>query len=84
LVSFPVLGISIDSSLTNQNQTLLASSLQTAYNLGVLATLVQRLLSDLSQAVEERIQNAFDLSRISKDAFASGMLNFVPLILSQF
>ncbi|KAJ3572397.1 hypothetical protein NP233_g3110 [Leucocoprinus birnbaumii] len=57
--------------LRTLNQTLLASSLQTAYNLRVLPTLVQRLLSDLSQAVEERIQSAFDLSRISKDALAT-------------
>ncbi|KAF5351759.1 hypothetical protein D9756_007411 [Leucocoprinus leucothites] len=59
------------TGLKTLNQTLLASSLQTAYNLRVLPTLVQRLLSDLSQAVEERIQNAFDLSRISKDALTN-------------
>ncbi|KAF9008002.1 Golgi transport complex subunit 5-domain-containing protein [Cyathus striatus] len=55
------------TGLTTLNQTLLASSLQTAYNLGVLPTLVQGLLLDLSQAVEDRIRNAFDTSRISKD-----------------
>ncbi|KIJ19018.1 hypothetical protein PAXINDRAFT_128297 [Paxillus involutus ATCC 200175] len=53
--------------LTSLDQSLLASSLQTAYNLRVLPTLVQRLVRDLSEAVEERIQNAFDLSRISKE-----------------
>ncbi|KJA27739.1 hypothetical protein HYPSUDRAFT_62781 [Hypholoma sublateritium FD-334 SS-4] len=56
------------SGLASLNQTLLASSLQTAYNLGVLPTLVQSLLLDLSQAVEERIRGTFDLNKISKDA----------------
>lgn len=63
-----------------QNQTLLASSLQTAYNLGVLPTLVQSLLFDLSQAVEERIRSTFDLNKISKDVSAKGsplLVNFV-------
>ncbi|KDR75381.1 hypothetical protein GALMADRAFT_140887 [Galerina marginata CBS 339.88] len=55
------------SGLSTLNQTLLASSLQTAYNLGVLPTLVQSLLFDLSQAVEDRIRGAFDLNKISKD-----------------
>ncbi|KXN90188.1 Conserved oligomeric Golgi complex subunit 5, partial [Leucoagaricus sp. SymC.cos] len=59
------------TGLKTLNQTLLASSLQTAYNLRVLPTLVQGLLSDLSQAVDGCIQNAFDLSRISKDALSS-------------
>ena len=56
-----------------QNQTKLASSLQTAYNLGVLATLVQSLLADLSQAMEDRIRGTFDLNKISKDAASRGM-----------
>ncbi|KAF9451293.1 hypothetical protein P691DRAFT_773277 [Macrolepiota fuliginosa MF-IS2] len=59
------------TGLKTLNQTLLASSLQTAFNLRVLPALVQGLLSDLSQAVKERIQNAFDLSKISKDALAT-------------
>ncbi|KAF8054168.1 Golgi transport complex subunit 5-domain-containing protein [Lyophyllum atratum] len=48
------------TGLTSLNQSLLASSLQTAYNLRVLPEL----------AVEERIRNAFDLSKISKEALA--------------
>lgn len=56
-----------------QNQTLLASSLQTAYNLGVLPNLVQSLLLDLSQAVEDRIRGTFDLNKISKDVSGKGM-----------
>ncbi|KAH7924634.1 hypothetical protein BV22DRAFT_1090567 [Leucogyrophana mollusca] len=55
------------SGLTTLNQSLLASSLQTAYNLRVLPKLVQSLVSDLSEAVDERIRSAFDLSRISKE-----------------
>lgn len=55
-----------------QNQSLLASSLQTAFNLRVLPELVQSLLSDLSLAVESRIRSAFDLSKISRDASSKG------------
>ncbi|KAF9467272.1 Golgi transport complex subunit 5-domain-containing protein [Collybia nuda] len=58
------------TGLTTLNQSLLASSLQTAYNLRVLPELVQNLILDLSQAVEERIRSAFDLSKISKDALS--------------
>ncbi|KAJ6497874.1 Golgi transport complex subunit 5-domain-containing protein [Mycena sanguinolenta] len=54
--------------LTTLNQSLLASSLQTAFNLRVLPELVQSLISDLSQAVEDRIRSTFDLSKISRDA----------------
>ncbi|KAF8441587.1 hypothetical protein L210DRAFT_3644853 [Boletus edulis BED1] len=54
------------------DQSLLASSLQTAYNLRTLPTLVAGLVRDLSEAVEERIRNTFDLSRISKGIVANG------------
>ncbi|KAF8135795.1 hypothetical protein EV363DRAFT_1447546 [Boletus edulis] len=57
--------------LTSLDQSLLASSLQTAYNLRTLPTLVAGLVRDLSEAVEERIRNAFDLSRISKEIVAN-------------
>ncbi|KAF8135793.1 Golgi transport complex subunit 5-domain-containing protein [Boletus edulis] len=56
--------------LMSLDQSLLASSLQTAYNLRTLPTLVAGLVRDLSEAVEERIRNAFDLSRISKEIVA--------------
>ncbi|KAL0580334.1 hypothetical protein V5O48_001671 [Marasmius crinis-equi] len=56
------------TGLTTLNQSLLASSLQTAFNLRVLPQLVQSLISDLSQAVEERIRSAFDMNKISRDA----------------
>jgi len=60
-----------------QDQSLLASSLQTAHNLRVLPDLVQNLVADLSNAVETRIKSAFDLSRISKEVLAKGKLYVV-------
>lgn len=51
----------------------MASSLQTAYNLRALPTLIQGLSKDLCDAVEERIRIAFDLSRISKEFVSKGM-----------
>ncbi|KAF9264225.1 hypothetical protein L218DRAFT_1028995 [Marasmius fiardii PR-910] len=56
------------AGLTTLNQSLLSSSLQTAYNLRVLPKLVQSLIADLAQAVEERIRSAFDMNKISRDA----------------
>ncbi|KAF5370568.1 hypothetical protein D9758_002084 [Tetrapyrgos nigripes] len=56
------------AGLATLNQSLLASSLQTAYNLRTLPQLVQGLLSDLAQAVDDRIRGAFDLNKISKEA----------------
>ncbi|EGO25368.1 hypothetical protein SERLADRAFT_448348 [Serpula lacrymans var. lacrymans S7.9] len=58
------------AGLTSLNQSMLASSLQTAYNLRVLPRLVNSLVLDLSDAVEDRIRSAFDLSRISKEVVA--------------
>ncbi|PCH43557.1 hypothetical protein WOLCODRAFT_164540 [Wolfiporia cocos MD-104 SS10] len=55
------------TGLADLNQSLLASSLQTAHNLRVLPALVQELVMDLADAVESRIRYAFDMSRISKD-----------------
>lgn len=58
-----------------QNQSLIASSLQTAHNLRVLPLLVQQLVSDLSETVEGRIKYAFDMSRISKEVLAKGKIS---------
>ncbi|KZT08446.1 uncharacterized protein LAESUDRAFT_735990 [Laetiporus sulphureus 93-53] len=58
------------TGLAESNQSLLASSLQTAHNLRVLPILVQELINDLADAVESRIRYAFDISRISKDVLA--------------
>ncbi|PBK73713.1 hypothetical protein ARMSODRAFT_952819 [Armillaria solidipes] len=55
------------TGLISLNQSLLASSLQTAYNLRVLPELVQNLILELSQAVDDRIRTAFDLSKVSKE-----------------
>jgi replication fork clamp-binding protein CrfC len=60
------------TGLTSLNQSLLASSLQTAYNLRVLPELVQNLILELSQAVDDRIRTAFDLSKISKEILSKG------------
>lgn len=46
----------------------------------MLSVLIQKLLRDLSQAVEERIRSAFDLSKISKDALAKGAKKFIETI----
>ncbi|TFK44558.1 Golgi transport complex subunit 5-domain-containing protein [Crucibulum laeve] len=66
------------TGLGTSNQAVLASSLQTAYNLRVLPSLVQNLILDLSHAVDARIRNTFDVSKISKDALAKD-----PLVSSQ-
>lgn len=55
-----------------QNQPVLASSLQTGYNLRVLPELVQGLVFDLSDAVGERISSALDIAKISKEVFSNG------------
>lgn len=60
----------IITGLSTLDQSLLASSLQTAYNLRALPTLIQGLLKDLCDAIEERIRTAFDLSRISKEVIS--------------
>ncbi|KAG2055186.1 hypothetical protein BDR06DRAFT_1020429 [Suillus hirtellus] len=57
----------IITGLSSLDQSLLASSLQTAHNLCILPTLVQALSKDLCDAVEERIRSTFDLSCISKE-----------------
>ncbi|KAI0940406.1 hypothetical protein AcW1_003608 [Taiwanofungus camphoratus] len=58
------------TGLATLNQSLLASSLQTAHNLRVLPELVQNLVTDLADAVEGRIRSAFDVARISKEVLA--------------
>lgn len=65
-------GLSINSGCKSQDQSALASSLQTAHNLRILPDLVQGLVSGLSDAVDERIKSAFDLSRISREALNKG------------
>ncbi|KZT57143.1 hypothetical protein CALCODRAFT_483362 [Calocera cornea HHB12733] len=57
----------VSYGLRDLDQSLLASSLQTAYNLGVLPKLVQSLMADLTGAVDDRIRAAFDVNRISRE-----------------
>lgn len=56
--------------LTALDQSLLASSLQAAYNLRMLPQLVASLMKDLTDAVERLIRNAFDLLSMSKEIIA--------------
>ncbi|KAI6135695.1 Golgi transport complex subunit 5-domain-containing protein [Pisolithus thermaeus] len=56
--------------LTALDQSVLASSLQAAYNLQMLPQLVAGLMKDLTDAAERRIRNAFDLLSMSKEIIA--------------
>jgi len=58
----------IRRGLQDLNQSLLASSLQTAYTLSVLPKLVASLVQDLIEAIEFRIKNAFDINALARDA----------------
>ncbi|KAI0342194.1 hypothetical protein BDW22DRAFT_1376570 [Trametopsis cervina] len=75
------------NGLKTHNQSLLASSLQTAHNLRVLPDLVQNLVLDLSDAVDGRIKYAFDLTRLAKVVTAkdpSTTTSSNPLYKSRF
>ncbi|GJJ06135.1 hypothetical protein Clacol_000324 [Clathrus columnatus] len=76
-------GLATMSLTLHQNQSLLASSLQTAFNLRQLPQLVQSLIEDLSETVQERIQYAFDVARISKETNAKGNLDMIIHIQSR-
>ncbi|KAG8987965.1 hypothetical protein FRB94_007800 [Tulasnella sp. JGI-2019a] len=54
--------------LEDLNQSLLASSLQTAHNLRVLPELIHDVVDEIKEHVENRIKYAFDVTRISKDS----------------
>ncbi|KAF8584833.1 hypothetical protein K439DRAFT_1646830 [Ramaria rubella] len=76
------------SGLATMNQSLLASSLQTAFNLRQLPELVQSLIFDLTETVQSRIEFAFDVSRISretstKDATSSPSLMYKSRIRTE-
>ncbi|KAF8335774.1 Golgi transport complex subunit 5-domain-containing protein [Cantharellus anzutake] len=58
------------SGLDTLNHSLLASSLQAAFNLRVLPTLVQSLLADLNQAIEGRVKATFDVLSLSRETNA--------------
>ncbi|KAH7335890.1 Golgi transport complex subunit 5-domain-containing protein [Rhizoctonia solani] len=61
----------IVEGLASLNQSVLAASLQTAFNLRIMPTVVQSLLLDLTEAVDVRIKSAFDVSRIAKEISGS-------------
>ncbi|KAJ9479712.1 Conserved oligomeric Golgi complex subunit 5 [Pseudozyma hubeiensis] len=52
--------------LRDLSPLMLSSSLQTAFNLRMLPTLVQDLLNDLTEVVKERTAAAFDLESVSR------------------
>lgn len=52
--------------LRDLSPLMLSSSLQTAYNLNMLPTLVHDLLNDLTEVVKERTAGAFDLDSLSR------------------
>lgn len=52
--------------LRDLSPIMLASSLQTAFNLNTLPSLVRDLLSDLTEVVKERTASAFDLDTLSR------------------
>ncbi|KAF8316421.1 hypothetical protein DL93DRAFT_2148754 [Clavulina sp. PMI_390] len=58
--------------LDSLNQSMLASALQTAANLNVLPSLVLTLLTDLNDAVEERVRFAFDVTALAREVGAGG------------
>jgi hypothetical protein len=60
----------IREGLSTLNQSVLASSLQTAANLSVLPSMVSSLVSDLTEAVEMRIRAAFDMHSLSREMAA--------------
>jgi hypothetical protein len=62
------------NGLSDLNQPLLSSSLQTAHNLRLLPDLVSNLLADLNDAVTLRITRAFDSAAIGKEVAGKGEL----------
>lgn len=60
------------NGLSDLNQPLLSSSLQTAHNLRLLPDLVSNLLADLNDAVTLRITRAFDPAAIGREVMGKG------------
>ena len=59
--------------MNGQNQDLLASSLQTAFNLSVLPSLVSSLVADLTEAVQQRIKASFDMASLAREMNGKGV-----------
>lgn len=68
------------NGLSDLNQPLLSSSLQTAHNLRLLPDLVSNLLADLNDAVTLRITRAFDSAAIGKEVAGKGELMQNPTV----
>jgi hypothetical protein len=60
------------NGLSDLNQPLLSSSLQTAHNLRLLPDLVSNLLADLNDAVTLRITRALDSAAIGREVNGKG------------
>ncbi|GAA5902669.1 uncharacterized protein JCM6883_007203 [Sporobolomyces salmoneus] len=58
---------SVQKGLTELDQPLLASALQTSYNLSVLPSLVDSLVGDLNQLVYRKVQACFDMTSLAKE-----------------
>ncbi|GAA5826357.1 hypothetical protein JCM5353_004728 [Sporobolomyces roseus] len=58
---------SVQRGLTDLDQPLLASSLQTSYNLSVLPSLVDSLVEDLNTLVYRKVKAAFDMTSLARE-----------------
>lgn len=56
----------------SQDNPLLASSLQTAHNLSVLPSLVESLVTDLTEAVSRKIKACFDMASLAREVGGKG------------
>jgi hypothetical protein len=68
------------NGLSDLNQPLLSSSLQTAHNLRLLPDLVSNLLADLNDAVTLRVTRALDSAAIGREVMGKGELQRVQLL----
>ncbi|GAA5886213.1 hypothetical protein JCM16303_004462 [Sporobolomyces ruberrimus] len=58
---------SVQKGLTEFDQSLLASSLQTSYNLSVLPSLVDSLVIDLTDLVYRKVKACFDITSLARE-----------------
>ncbi|KAM0751898.1 hypothetical protein T439DRAFT_325092 [Meredithblackwellia eburnea MCA 4105] len=59
--------MTVQRGLDSLDHPLLASSLQTAYNLSVLPSLVKSLMEDVEDLISRRISNVFDMASLGKE-----------------
>ncbi|KAK2467810.1 hypothetical protein APHAL10511_000105 [Amanita phalloides] len=65
-----IMEIMLYAGLASRDSTMLASSLQIAYNLKSLPEFVHSLMSDVVKGMEDHVRAAFDMTKLSKDALA--------------